>query len=85
MASSQCKVFPYISGWPKIMAKLSSGENTPRYFEFLIDSGSDYTLIGQSDALILGIDYKNIKGVFDKFDILFQESQQRVVLKKLIN
>ena len=43
------------------MAKLSFGENTPRYFEFLIDSGSDYTLISQSDALVLGIRYQDIR------------------------
>ena len=131
MVSSRSKVFTYIGGWPKIMAKLSFGENTPRYFEFLIDSGSDYTLISQSDALVLGIHYEDIrgqestaeladlniihtkkinlelkidditlnipvlvakekvecllgrKGVFDKFDILFQESKQQVILKKL--
>lgn len=42
-------------------AKLRKGRNKARYFEFLIDSGADYTLISQSDASLLGIDYSELK------------------------
>lgn len=44
------------------MTKVKKGKNTLRYLEFLIDSGSDYTMIWQGDALILGLEYKKIKG-----------------------
>lgn len=44
-----------------IMAKLRAKQGRARYFEFLIDSGANYTLISKSDAYVLGIDYKNIK------------------------
>lgn len=101
-----------------------------RYFEFLVDSGSDYTLISKSDALILGVDLNHLKtslirvelanlefleaykiklkmtlfdqelivpvliadtevecllgrkGVFDQFDIVFKERQQKLFFLK---
>ena len=53
--------FPYSNGRPALTAKLRKGNNKARYFEFLIDSGADFTLISQSDALLLGIEYKSIK------------------------
>lgn len=131
MESLPSKVFPYIGGWPKIMAKLKKGKGVARYFEFLIDSGSDYTLISAIDALRLGIEYKSLKGIestaeladghpihtkkvnlelwieelhlvipvliakenvepllgrkgiFDQFDILFQEVKQQVTFTKI--
>ena len=43
-----------------IMARLSH-KRISRYFEFLIDSGSDYTLISKSHAVLLGIDLKKLK------------------------
>lgn len=43
------------------MAQLSNDQNSDgRYFRFLIDSGSDYTLIPKSAATLLGIDYNKI-------------------------
>lgn len=44
-----------------LTAKLGKTKNSSRYFEFLIDSGSDYTIIPQSDAAILGIDYEKLR------------------------
>lgn len=44
-----------------LMAKLRKLNGKARYFEFLIDTGADYTLISQYDAHLLGINYKNIK------------------------
>lgn len=124
------KTLPYIRGWPKLLTKVRKTKNKIRYLEFLIDSGSDYTMIWQGDALLLGIDYKTLKGpeitaevanfdlihskkvnleinindhflnipvlitkekinpllgrkgVFEKFDVLFQESQQQVTFIK---
>lgn len=112
-------------------AKLQKGKNRARYFEFLIDTGADYTLISKSDAQLLGIDYLGIdsqeitvevanlsvihakrtsvkmildseefvvpvlvaredverllgrKGIFDSFDVLFQEKVGRVVFKRV--
>lgn len=43
-----------------LTAKLQKGKNKARYFEFLIDSGADYTLISKSDAYLLGIEYEKI-------------------------
>lgn len=43
-----------------LTAKLGKKGGQPRYFEFLIDSGSDYTIIPQSDAAILGVNYKEL-------------------------
>lgn len=111
------------------MAKLAFLPDKSRYFEFLIDSGADYTLISQSDALYLGLEYdefeseetkveaanlsfihtkmalfiltiegKNFRipvlvakekvepllgrrGVFENFDVIFQENRQQVVFK----
>ena len=110
-----------------IMAKLGMPHGRARYFRLLVDSGADYTLISSADALLLGLDYQEIrspetkvevanmasihtkktlltltieslafkipvlvakeevecllgrKGVFDQFDILFQEKEGRVV------
>ena len=42
-------------------AKLKKGKNRARYFEFIIDSGADFTLISQTDASLLGIDYRDLK------------------------
>lgn len=35
----------------------------------LVDSGADYTLIAQSDASLLGIDYQKIKSVEMKVEV----------------
>lgn len=53
--------FEYSQGRPVLTAKLGKTKNNSKYFEFLIDSGADYTIIPQSDAEILGINYENIK------------------------
>ncbi len=40
------------------MAKLQNKDNNrSKYFEFLIDSGADYTLLSSIDAFSLGVDY----------------------------
>lgn len=44
-----------------LMAKLSTDQNKGRYFRFLIDSGADYTLIPKSKAILLGLNYKDLK------------------------
>ncbi len=44
-----------------LMAKLKKDSGRARYFEFLIDSGADFTLISKSDAYLLGIDYSELK------------------------
>ncbi len=43
-----------------LMAKLGKDQNSSRYFEFLIDSGADYTMIPQSAGTILGLTYKSL-------------------------
>ncbi len=111
------------------MAKLHNN-GIARYFEFLVDSGADYTLISKSNAVLLGIDVDNLKknktkveianlkfinvykvfltitigsinlkipimiadgevecllgrkGIFDVFDVLFQEQRQKLVFIK---
>jgi len=45
-----------------LMAKLQYQNNRSRYFEFLIDLGADYTLISESDAMLLGIESKDLLG-----------------------
>lgn len=50
-------------------AKLRRGKNKARYFEFLIDSGADFTLISQSDASLLGIDYDELKSKEIKVEV----------------
>jgi len=113
-----------------IMAKLRKENGQARYFEFLIDSGADFTMISKSYASILDLEYSNLKGeeikvevanltfihakkttliltiegndfviptlianeevecllgrrgVFENFDIIFQENQQQVIFKK---
>ena len=52
--------FTYIKNRPMLMAKLGNDKSSARYFEFLIDSGADYTLIPKSAATILGVDYDKI-------------------------
>lgn len=54
--------FPYIKGRPMLTAKLGKNRDEARYLDFLIDSGSDYTIIPKSDGEILGINYEEIKG-----------------------
>lgn len=44
-----------------LMAKLRKPNGKARYFELLIDTGADYTLISQYDAQLLGVTYKAIK------------------------
>jgi len=51
------------------MAKLSKGSNPARYFELLIDTGADFTLISRSDASLLGIKYNEIKSETVKVEI----------------
>lgn len=113
-----------------VTVQLKASQGKARYFEMLIDSGADYTLIPKTDALLLGIDYNSIdsqeikvevanlafihtkrtniiltihdieisipvliakeevecllgrKGVFDVFDVIFQESKNQVVFIK---
>lgn len=110
-----------------LMAKLRKESGNARYFEFLIDSGADYTLISKYDAALLGVEYEQIegkeitvevanltfihakrinliltiegqdlivpvlvaaedveallgrKGIFEHFDILFQENREQVI------
>lgn len=128
MKSLQYKI-PYIKGRPLLTAKLTY-QNQSRYFEFLVDSGADFTLISKSYAALLGIYVDNLqaeiteveianltfvktyklnvkitlrdevfilpilianeevecllgrKGVFEYFDVLFQEKKQLLVLTK---
>lgn len=113
-----------------VTAKLRMQKGKARYFEFLIDTGADYTLISQYDAQLLGLKYKNIKqkeikvevanlafihtkkvsliltiedydfnvpvliareevesllgrkGIFEHFNVLFQEYSEQVIFKK---
>lgn len=44
-----------------IMAKLRNGNNRARYFEFLVDTGADFTLISRYDAQLLGLVYNKMK------------------------
>ena len=60
--------FNYQKGKPKVTVKLKYKEKS-KYFSFLVDSGSDYTLISQSDAVTLGIDYKEINAPEIKIEI----------------
>ncbi len=48
--------FPYSKDRPILSAQLSRNKKT-RYFNFLIDSGSHYTLLSSGDALTFGLDY----------------------------
>ena len=114
-----------------LMAKLRHEDGKARYFEFLIDSGADFTMIPRSYASILGIQYKKLlgkevkvevanltyiyakrttlfltladnnlvipalianneaecllgrKGLFENFDIIFQENKKLVIFKKM--
>lgn len=113
------------------MAKLRDKNEKFRYCEFLVDSGADYTMIPNSTALVLSLEYEKIdseeikvevanlafmhtkkttltltleghdfeipvliakeeaecllgrKGIFENFDILFQENQQQIIFKKV--
>lgn len=112
------------------MAKLRKPNGKARYFELLIDTGADYTLISQYDAELLGLRYKAIKqkeikvevanlafirtkkvsllltiegydftipvliaregvesllgrkGIFEHFEVIFQEYNEQVVFKR---
>ena len=122
---------PYIRGRPMLMEKLGLPGKRARYFELLIDSGADYTLISKSDAMIFGLDYDKLttkeqeleaanqtkilakkttlmiaingdelkipvfiskneverllgrKGIFENYEITFQERKQKVIFKKI--
>ena len=113
------------------MEKLGLPGKRARYFELLIDSGADYTLISKSDAMIFGLDYDKLttkeqeleaanqtkilakkttlmiaingdelkipvfiskneverllgrKGIFENYEITFQERKQKVIFKKI--
>lgn len=113
------------------MARLRKEDGVPRYLEFLVDSGSDFSMISNTTAMVLGLEYEKLKteevkvelanmsymhtkeaaltvtiegndlkipvliareeadsllgrkGVFEKFDITIQESQQQVIFKKV--
>lgn len=54
--------FPYRKDRPALTARLCVPGNRARYFDFLIDSGADITLIPSSDAMILGLKYSAIEG-----------------------
>jgi len=121
----------YIRERPMLMAKLGLPGERGRYFELLIDSGADHTLISRSDAMIFGLDYDKLttkemeleaanqtkilarkvtlqitlndedllipvfiskvevqpllgrKGVFDRYDVIFKEREQKVIFKKI--
>jgi predicted aspartyl protease len=45
-----------------IVARLKTPHGIGRFFEFLIDSGADYSVISKADAHTLGIDLKVIHG-----------------------
>lgn len=51
------------------MAKLGTDKRTARYFRFLIDSGADYTVIPNSYAALLGLEYNKIKSEEIKIEI----------------
>ncbi len=51
---------PYVYGRPMLTAKLQWEDKPSRYFEFLIDTGADYTLIPDTDAALLGISYNEL-------------------------
>ena len=130
MMKSWSRAFPYVKGRPSITVRFRSTAGKARYFELLIDSGADYSIISKSDAIALGIDYNHIqckekrveaanmssihvkdvrlslsidklsltvpvlisreyseallgrKGIFSRFDILFQENQNQVTFTK---
>ena len=44
-----------------VMVKLGLPGGKARFFEMLIDSGADHTLISKSDAAVLGLDYEKIR------------------------
>jgi len=52
---------PYIKDRPMVMVKLGLPGKRARFFEMLIDSGADHTLISKSDAAVLGLDYEKIR------------------------
>lgn len=60
MEKSSSLKLPYIAGRPMMTVQLSHRKCT-RYFRLLIDSGADYTIISQRDALLLGIEYAQLK------------------------
>jgi predicted aspartyl protease len=52
-----------------LLAKLHKGNGKARYFEFLIDSGADYTLIANSHAYLLGLEYNKLKSKEIKVEV----------------
>lgn len=73
--------FTYIKNRPMLMAKLGKDKTSARYFEFLIDSGADYTLIPKSAATILGIDYNKIPNQKTKIETANLQSIQAKKIK----
>lgn len=61
--------FPYKKGRPLITVKLKYKKNVGRYFELLLDSGADFTLISKSQALLLGLQYSKIKSKEIKVEV----------------
>lgn len=61
--------FPYIQSRPQITAKLRKRNGRTRYFNFLLDSGADFSLISKSDAIVLGIDYSLIESKEIKVEV----------------
>ncbi|MDP4008216.1 MAG: hypothetical protein Q8P68_03425 [Candidatus Peregrinibacteria bacterium] len=61
--------FQYRNDRPTITARLWLKGTKPRYFEFLVDSGADFTLISRSDGMFLGLDYSKIKGEEVKIEV----------------
>ena len=44
-----------------ILVRLGLPGKKARFFQMLIDSGADHTLISKSDAAVLGLDYEKIR------------------------
>lgn len=58
----------YRHGRPMLTAKLQKGNLSAKYFEFLIDTGADYTLMSQYDASLFGVQYDDINSVEIKIE-----------------
>ncbi len=58
----------YRHGRPMITAKLQKGNLSAKYFEFLIDTGADFTLMSQYDASLFGVQYDDINSVEIKIE-----------------
>lgn len=118
--------YAYRKGRPYITVRVKKPDSDYKYVKFLVDTGTDRTLISRSTGLLLGIDYDALgskitslevanlsslqvkeaqivmdfdgeeikvtvwvadqyledllgrKGVFEHFDVLFQEADQQV-------